>query len=272
MKVLLLHPEDRFPSCRSGEWDLIVDFARSPASTYQAWSDQAGCRVVSLADYGHGFEDIYRLKPLFHQGNDLVVDKFGTDWWDVLLPMLGTHLERSFTLVALARELGNDVKLHSSRPDSYATALQKFLGAERVVVVGTSSFLTRKIQHYRKVFSHLDLSQLAQIAQDKFDSEHKLRKRFNRVFSGDGKRFFLLPTAYINVSRTAVSYAELLPDEKFLLVVARPGGKLAPLPANVCMISLDPYFEPIDRSQLAELMEKWETLKRRLVEAVPEFC
>jgi hypothetical protein len=271
MKVLLLHPEDELPSQLSQSWDLVVDLGRAPAATYEQQSKHAGCRIVSLADYAHGFEDIYRIKPTFAQGNGLVVDKFGIDWWDVLLPMLSTHLERSFMLVTLARELGDHVELYSSRPDSYVTALQRFLGIDRVTVVGESSSLTRRIQHYRTAFSRLDWNQLTQIAQDKFDSQHKLRKRLSRKFSGGGERFFLLPTAYINVSRTAVSYAELLPDEKFLLVVARPGGKLAPLPANVCMISLDPYFEPIDRSELAELMEKWETLKRRLVETVPEF-
>src|SRR5690348_11192093 len=134
MKVLLLHPEDGFPTPSAIKWDLIVDLGRSPVSTYHAWSQHAGCRVVSLADYARGFEDIYRLKPMFPQGNGLVVDKFGIDWWDVLLPMLSTHLELSFTLVTLARELGDHVELYSSRPDSYATALQKFLGIDRVTI------------------------------------------------------------------------------------------------------------------------------------------
>jgi len=271
MKILLLHPEDSFPPYPAGKWDLIVDLARSPASIYRTWGQQVGCDVVSLADYARGFEDIYRVKPVFSHWNGLVIDKFGIDWWDVLLPMLSTHVERSFTLVNLARELGNDVELYSSRPDLSATALGKFLGIKEVIVIGGSSTFSTRLEHYRKAFSQLDLNQLTQIAQDKFDPEHKLRKRLHRRPASSGKRSFLLPTAYINVSRTSVSYAELLPEENFLLVVARPGGKLKSLPANVRMISLDPYFAPINDSELAELTEKWRFLRCRLVKAVPEF-
>jgi len=175
-------------------------------------------------------------------------------------------------LVGLTKELkGSDIEFHSSRPDSRVSALQSFLEIERVAVLGDHSALSQKIKHYRNVFSHLDLNQLTQIAQDKFDSQHTIRSRFSRKKSSDNQPVFLLPTAYVNVSRTAVSYAELLPSEKFLLVTARPGGKLRSLPSNVRMISLDPYFEPIDKKELTSLTEKWNLLRQLLADSVPEF-
>jgi len=271
MKVFLLHSEDQLPPARSPGWDLVVDLRRAPASTYKKWSGDCGCRVVSLADYAHDFEDIYRLKPKFARGNGFVIDKFGIDWWDVLLPMLNTTLERAVMLVSLAGELGEAVQLYSSRPDCNASALQKFLGIDKVTVVGGSSGIARRIAHYRDAFSHLDLNQISQIAQDKLDSEHAVRRRFRRKEAVTGHHVFLLPTAYINVSRASVSYAEMLPEENFLLVVARSGGKLASFPPNVRMISLDPYFEPTSKQEFAELMGKWQELREQLIDAVPEF-
>src|ERR1043166_9832204 len=61
MKVLLLHPEDELPSQLSQSWDLVVDLGRAPAATYEQQSKHAGCRIVSLADYAYGFEDIYQI-------------------------------------------------------------------------------------------------------------------------------------------------------------------------------------------------------------------
>lgn len=271
MRVLLLHPEDKFSPVRFQGWDLIVDLSRAPAATYEAWSKQAGCRVVSLADYARGFEDLYRVKQTIDHGKNLVVDKFGIDWWNVLLPMLNTELERSLMLVALAGELGNSIELYASRPDARASALQKFLGIECLPVKGGGSAFGGKMRHYQKAFSHLDLNQLTQIVQDKFDPEHSIRRRFKRKRIGKDQPLFLLPTAYINVSRTAIAYATVLAEEQFLLVVARPGGKLAPLPDNVRMISLDAYFDRTDKAELASLTKQWGKLRSQLMDIAPEL-
>ncbi|HSS98212.1 MAG TPA: hypothetical protein VLK33_14325 [Terriglobales bacterium] len=271
MKVLLLHPEDKLPPLESQGWDLIVDFGRAPTDIYEKWSKQAGCRIVSLADYANGFEDIYRLKRTLDKFNCHVIDKFGIDWWHVLLPMLSTDLEQCLMLVNLARELRESVEIYSTRRDSRASALQKFLETPRITIVPGISGLNRKINHYRRAFSQLDLNQLTQIAHDKLDSEHSIRRRFSKKKSARDRQVFLLPTAYINVSRTAVAYAELLPEDKFLLVVARPGGKLAPLPANVQMISLAPYFGAVDKTELSALIEKWKILQPQLASVSPEF-
>ena len=269
MKVLLLHPEDHFQPFSSNGWDLVVDLGRAPANTYEEWSRKAGCRVVSLFDYGHGFEDFYRFKQTIGQGDGLVVDKYGIDWWKVVLPMLLSGMERCFMLLWLAKELDSSAKLYSSRPDAHAGALQKFLDVEYQVLEGGSSAFTRKARHYKEALSHLDFGQITQIVQDKFDPEHSIRRRLASKKTGSGQQVFLLPTAYINVSRTAVAYAGLLPEEQFLLAVARPGGKLASFPANVRMISLDAYFERSDTAELAGLIEKWEKLQGQIDS--PEF-
>ena len=263
MKVLFLHPEDKLPPSWAGGWDLIVDLGRRPPATYGAWSRQAGCRVVSLYQYARGFEDLYRLKQTIHQGNGIVVDRYGIDWWDVVFPMLFSDMEQCFMLLGLAGELDHTAQLYCTRPDARVSALQRLLGSERCTFPGGSA-MARKIRHYAEAFLHLDSNQLTQIALDKFDPEHSMRRRFAARKSIADRPVFLLPTAYINVSRTAVAYASLLPEEQFLLAVARPGGKLTSLPANVRMISLDAYFERSDGKELADLTEKWKLLEGRL--------
>src|SRR5437870_3629882 len=139
-------------------------------------------------------------------------------------------MERCFMLMGLAKELDSSAKLFCSRPDAHARALQKSLGIECHLLKGGSSAFTRKLRHYKDALSFLDFGQLSQIVQDKFDPEHSIRRCLVSKKPCTGQQVFLLPTAYINVSRMAVSYAALLPEEQFLLAVARPGGKLKSLP------------------------------------------
>ena len=216
MKVLLLHPEDRLLPGQPQEWDLIVDLGRAPAATYEVWSRQANCRVVSLYQCGRGFEDLYRFKQTIHRGNGFVVDKYGIDWWDVVLPILLPYMERCFMLMGLAKELDSSAKLFCSRPDAHARALQKFLGIDCHLLEGGSSAFTRKLRHYKEALSFLDFGQLSQIVQDKFDPEHSIRRRLASKKPSTGKQVFLLPTAYINVSRMAVSYAALVTGRAIL--------------------------------------------------------
>ncbi len=171
-------------------------------------------------------------------------------------------------LLGLSKELGGKGQFYCSRPDARALALQSFVNAEVHILAGDSA-IARRVRHYRRAMSQLDFDQLKQIALDKFDPEHSIRRRFAGKRSRTGQPVFLLPTAYINVSRSAVSYASLLPEQQFLLAAARPGGRLTPLPGNVRTISLDAYFGAGDVNELASLIEKWEKLQGQLDS--PEF-
>lgn len=267
MKVLLLHPDDGLPPGQAKGWDLIVDLGRSSAQTYQAWSERAGCRVINLFQHAHGALDMRQLRQSFLLGCGDVVDREGIDWWEVIFPILLPDLEQCLMLLEAVNEFGKPLELHCTRPDPRVFALQRYLNVKCRSLVPESAFV-RRIRHYKKALQRLDFGQVSQIALDKFDGEHSLRRRFARRSRSDGP-VFLLPSAYINVSRTAVGYASLLPEQRFLLAVARPGGKLKRLPQNVRMLSLDAYFEPIDPNEVAVLSEKWESLVSRL--ATPEF-
>src|SRR5262249_14019971 len=107
-------------------------------------------------------------------------------------------------------------------------------------------------------------SQLVQAVEDKFNTDHSLRRHFTRRIRTSIQPVILLPSAYINVSRVALSYAELLPDHQFLLVNTRSNGKLGSLPPNVRSRSLSPYFVPVDREERASLIECWQRLRKHL--------
>ena len=77
----------------------------------------------------------------------------------------------------------------------------------------------------------------------------------------------LLPSAYVNVSRTAASYAALLPNEKFLLVYARNSARLKNLPSNIHTTSLDSYFVTADRSEAGSSDEGLGVAEGRLIAA-----
>jgi hypothetical protein len=272
MKVLLLHPEDEFtPAHRARGWDLVVDFGLAPPDTYEEWSAEAGCRVACLTDYARGFDDLDHLREIAQRGHGAVVDKHGIDWWVVVLPMLLPELEQALMLSRLAQELGPRCQLFHSRVDARSLALQRLLGVPASSLRRPPSPLFRRVGHYRDVLSRFDLNQLRQIAWDKFDPEHALRRRLAREPVKSGRPEILLPTAYINVSRTAVSYAALLPEMQFLLAAARPGGRVRPLPENVCLVSLDAFFGRTDPAEMASLLEKWDRLQGCLVASSAEF-
>ena len=269
MKVLLLHPDDPIPALDKG-WDLVVDLGRAPAATYANWSQQARARVVSLYDFAREREDLQRVRELLQLGMGRWVDASGIDWWDVLSLLIEPDLRQLILIGRLARELKGGCELYASRSGAAATALQALTGAQSVRIEAGFHPVRRWAQHYRSVFAQLDRAQISQVVQDKFDREHGLRRRLARRRRAPGNPVVLLPSAYVNVSRTAVSYAALLPRENFLLVYARNSARLKAVPSNVSTTSLDPYFAAPDSS--TALAKAWQLLKDRLMAGADEYA
>jgi hypothetical protein len=272
MKVLLLHPEDQ-PSRRNalGRWDLVVDFGRAPISTYDEWSRQAGGRVISLYDFALEIEDLYYTRKLLQLGMGSLVDEWGIDWWDVLSLEVAAQLQQLMLVHRLANHLTPNSELYTTRPFALATALHKLCGGPLVSLGSGVGSALRNLRHYSEAFSRLNAAQVAQVLQDKFDPNHELRRRFAPRENSSGCPVVLLPSAYVSVSRMAVSYAALLPDTHFLLVCARGSGELKSLPSNVRMVSLDSFFAPADQSQATDLLELWGDLRERLIRSAGEF-
>jgi len=272
MKVLLLHPEDAFaPWYPVQHWDLVVDIGRAPTGTYERWSRQTACPIISIYDHAEETEDLYRLRELLQLGTGRMVDQRGIDWWDVLSLEIAPQLQQFILVHRLSKTLSANCELYSSRPHLLATALQRLLGTRLTILETRVQLVIHQARHYHDAFSHLDTAQLAQVLVDKFDTDHSIRRRFTRRGHTSGQPVILLPSAYINVSRAALSYAELLPDHQLLLVHARSNAKLTTLPANVRSASLTPYFVPSDKRETASLLESWNSLRKQLIGGAKSF-
>jgi hypothetical protein len=272
MKVLLLHPEDAFlPRPPAGHWDLVVDLGRAPSATYERWSRQTSCEVLSLYRYAVEVDDLSRLRDLLQLGNGFLVDRSGIDWWDLLCLFVSGDLQQLTLIHRLSKELHASCELYSSRSHVLATALRRLLGSRLTILETRFQSIIHRARHYRNLFSHSDTAQLAQVLEDKFDGEHSIRRRFTRRGDRPGRQVILLPSAYSNVSRAALSYAGLLPDCEFLLVHTRSNAKPTSMPANVRSTSLTPYFVPSDKREAASLLESWNSLRNRLVHSAEEF-
>jgi hypothetical protein len=272
MKVLLLHPEDALTETRTAQnWDLVVDIGRAPVATYRRWSSQARCPVVSLYDYAQEIDDLHRLRELLQLGTSRMVDSWGIDWWDVLSLEVVPQLQQLILTHRLSKELQASCELYTSRPHLIASALQKLLGVRLTILENRFDAVVRRARHYRDTFSHIDTAELARVLVDKFDSDHSIRRRIARRNRSSGKPVVLLPSAYINVSRIELSYAELLPEYQFLLVCTRGNARVPTLPANVRSASLTPYFLASNKQETACLIESWNILRKHLAGAAEVF-
>src|ERR1700720_3677265 len=103
MRILLLHPEDKFPHSRGHGWDLVIDFGRAPVSTYERWSREAGCQVTSIYGVAEEIADLHRTRELLRFGTGQLIDEAGIDWWDVMSLMIVDELQQ----LMLVRRLAN---------------------------------------------------------------------------------------------------------------------------------------------------------------------
>lgn len=265
MKVLFVHPEDPLPTGRYGRgWDLIVDFGRAPASTYEHCSTQAACPVISVYEFAREVEDLHLCRSLLQLGMGRLLDRHGIDWWDVLSLELVPGLLQVIPAERLAKYIDHPCKLHSTRPFPIATAVQNLLGCSLTIQDTPLQSTFKRSGHYVRVISKLDFAQIVQVIEDKFDRHHAIRRKLSRTTTSTRVPVILLPSAYVNVSRMAIRYAELLPEQQFLLVFARRSGNLQSLPANVSAVPLDPYFGPLGSND-QPLFDEWRALRQSLV-------
>lgn len=271
MKVLLVHPEDNFsPDCLDGDFDLIVDSARESQEFYLRWSKVTRCPILSLYDFAEGIEDFRCCAALLRKGRGQIVDTYGIDWWDVLSLKLVPALLDLFLVERFARYIGQVDEIYISRSSPIAIALRSQLQCKLTVAQSHTQKISSRLTHYWRAFSALDRSQLSQVIQDKFDRHYTIRKRVSRRIRSSATPFVMLPSAYVNVARTALRYAERFPDQQFLLVCARSSAELGTVPSNVTTVSLSSYFQS-NQTEEATLFSDWKTLRQQLVRDSDEF-
>ena len=267
MQVLLLHPEDDFNGpWKRRRWDLIVDLGRAPRSFYDERSVEFGCRVCSIYDFALEIEDVQVWRELFAVGMGQVVDRLGLDWWDIVGLSLQPELQDIRLAIRIAEEIGMGCSLTASRPSLAARAVELQLGVRMEVLQSSADArLRNRAARYRTALRNLSFNQLRQVAHDKFDPHYRWRRKFARAVEASSEPVVLLPTAYSNVTKTALNFARCLPKQKFLLVAARESAAVSQLPANVLTASLSAFASArSDREEMKELEDSWAKLERLL--------
>ena len=200
-----------------------------------------------------------------------MIDRFGVDWWDVVSLSLHPELQDIRLAARLAEKLDRNYTLTASRPSLLANAVQLRLGAPlQVLQSGIDARFRNRISRYRTAVKNLSFGQLRQVAHDKFDPHYRWRRNFAAPVLPSSQPAVLLPTAYSNVTKTVLNYARVLPDQRFLLVVARESGSPSQVPANVQLASWPHLPMSAATRQLRELENSWMQLERMLGEH-PEF-
>jgi hypothetical protein len=278
MKVLLIHPEDDLQGGPWNDlrWDRVVDLGRAGMEAYARARSHFGCPVTPL--YGQNedsenFNNIRRVRELLAMGLGRLVDGYGLDWWELTSIRVHAELEAAIRLQKFAAALRPSDEIHVSKPSFEAEILRLAIGERLRVFPGQADGSRRGPGHYFRVLRKFPASQLLEIFWDKTDPGYQLRGWFNGKRRTQQDPVVLLPTAYVNVSRTGMAYANTIPDTKFLLVATRRSGWVANPPPNVSTAWLRSYASVRASGRRAEhrdLMERWGSLRREL-ERVPEF-
>jgi hypothetical protein len=272
MRVLLLHPDDDFHGFWARQrWDSVIDLGRAPKSFYDERSAALGCPVSSVFDLAHEVEDLQIWRDLLQPGFGYVVDRFGIDWWDVISLVLQSELQDVQLALRLADKLSG-CTLAASRPSATADALRLQLEIPlQVFRRGFSKRLAQSVMRRSAAARNLSSTQFLQVVYDKYDPHYRWRSKLagaakrSSKWESKSEPAVLLPSAYSNVTQTALSYAKILPEQKFLLVLARESGAVSPVPANVETANLAGFAtRPFDKDELQRLEACWKQMEQSL--------
>ena len=271
MKTLLVHPEDSPCSgpWASEKWDLIVDLGKSSAFTRSAWQERLHSPILQLDTLWRGIQDFDSIRQLLRAGRNQLLDETGLDWWDLVSVLIYPELQDAVLLRRLAGQLDATSELYATRHAWPVSGVGLLL--QRPLRTFPDTSRSSHFHHYSDVLRRFSFDQLAQIFWDKYDLRYRWRSRFaGKRASGPGP-FVLLPSAYTNVSRMAVAYASMLPEQRFLLVATRRSGTHFDPAPNVIRASLAAYAGgPEPRAEYQKLLGKWRDLQPSLAR-LPEM-
>jgi len=268
MRVFLLHPDDDFQgSWTRQQWDSVVDLGRAPKSFYDAQSVELGCPVLSIFDLAVEVDDLQVWRRLLEPGMGRVVDRFGIDWWDVISLLLQPELQEVQLALRLADKLHGCRALVASRPSLTADVLRLASGTPvQVLSYGLRKRLLHIIRRRSAAAMNLGSVQLLQVVYDKYDPHYRWRRKLAASPAKLSEPVVLLPSAYSNVTKTALGYAKVLPEQRFLLVLARDSGAVSAVPPNVQTERLAGFATKCDRRELHTLEARWNRMEQAFQE------
>ena len=275
MRVLLVHPEDGLlngPWAREG-WDRLIDLGFTGEQVRRTVAAQLGCAVDALHSLSQGLELLRRVRDLLGWGRGRLLDQYQLDWWELTSIMLHQQLERAILIHKLAQTVDAGDEIWLTRPGFEANAVASALGRAVKTYALDARYDRKNARHYLRLARKFSPSELLGIFWDKNDPGYQIRGRLSPTPKPFPHPVVLLPTAYVNASRTALEYARCLPDVHFVLVATRRSGWIEQRPANVAMRWLRSYASIASAPRQAEgndLDSRWRALREELL-AIPEF-
>ena len=273
LNILFLHPED---TPWSGEWkdhswDLVVDLGWAGSACYQRWGQRLKTRVVSLYDFQQPLEVFQKINQLMQAGRNRLLDSRGLDWWEIQAAVSYEAFQKTILLARLKNEVKSGAEIYVTRTSPLSPLLRHLWGKVHYFEPGRP--LGKSLRSLPKRLRRLTLPQIVEIACDKWDADHNWRRRWHKRRANSTQPVVLLPSPYINVAKTVVGYANLLPHRKFLLAYTRKSGSWAQPPANVQLTALSAYAVPVGqyRAEAGSLLEKWQRMKREVLPASSEL-
>lgn len=263
MRFLFLHSEDvqQSGAWTKMRWDQVIDLGIGGTNTYERWRDFFRCPVSDL-----GFQRVASdpVRNALAAGMGFLLDEHGIDWWEILSVQYVQQIYRIVAMQGIVSNISADDEVFVSRAGFDSRVLESLMG-RGVACFSRGTGSVQKIEHLYDRSRQLTYSQIKQTVWDKYDSEHRIRALLAPEKVRCKNPVILLPTAYVNVTRTALNYARTLRDSKFLLVAARSSGWAKTLPENVEQSDLASYVHgQIDLYEYGELCANWKDLRRRL--------
>jgi hypothetical protein len=259
MRILLLHPNDSEAGPWRGErWDLVVDLGRAGPETYERWSGIFGCRAEALERLG--LSDFKRVREALFSGHGRVMDSHGFDWWELISIEYHERVERILRLEKLAERIDAGDEVWVTRGGFDSRVMERLLG-RAVRQLRPASRRFNRVWRIGGLAAKLRPGQLLQIVGDKYDANYRVRRFGGHREAGCGGPVVLLPTAYVNASRTGLEYAAALPERDFLLVTTRQSGWVEESPRNVKTARLAAYAPgKCQPDEYRYLLEHWRKL------------
>jgi len=276
MKVLFLHPEDTPNGGKWSRerWDLIVDLGFAGQGVYAEWSQRQKTRVLSIHEFAKSAQSYRWVNEVFDRGRGRLLDRTGLDWWEILAMERYQDIHTLYLFHQLRKEFGSaELTVAASRPHSATKS------AEQLFAVPIPCFETARVGPIQKAVRalgtarNLRVEQILEIALDKWDSGYRIRRQWARGRAEVKNPCMLLPSAYSNVTRSELAYAEQLPSRQFLLVTTRKNANPARVPGNVAVASLASYALPLKsiQDEEAELQQAWRAFASQMSAEVEEF-
>lgn len=268
MRALLLHPDDspRHGPWAAQSWDLVVDLGRSSRFSAAAWQEKTQSPVIRSDSFRRGIEDARAVREMFRAGRGYLVDGEGIDWWDLTSLVVAPEAEAILVFQRLADEMGSVSELWATRPGWPTVVMEILLGCPlRSFGNKPVARSAARVLHYAGLLHRFPVAKVKEILLDKYDSGYRWRSQFAPRPKRGRVPLVLLPSAYGNVSRMAASYAQLLPDQRFLLLATRESATLGAPPPNVQVGHLASYagFDP-PTAETTSILDRWKALRSRL--------